>query len=373
MMNEVVGLQRVNVTAIRKELHELWKSESLSDKSTTIKAQTHNLIVYVRDNSKLNDLTQRIIELTSVRPGRVIVLFRADADDELTSWISAYCRQIEQRQVCGELVMLQVGDGIRDGIHTDVIGLLVPDLPVYLLWMDMPDLQDELFVRLADEANRILVDTHETTNIVDLLPKLAILSDHYNLGDLNWVRLNMWRRLLHQIWGAPDLKGRLSELQSLDIHFNTSTDFANSARALLLTGWLASCLEWTLVRATAGKMGGYSTVWHRYDEFGWDGKVELVESKHTDLATGEIVGVFVQAGNKPPYVMPRIQINGKRGLVELRIDDSSPASSRREMPFSTISAAHALAEELDLSYDPLYKNALMVAANIVNQAHESNS
>lgn len=369
-MTEVVGLKRVNVTAIRKELHELWTSETLSDKTLTIKAQTHNLIVYVHDQSQLNALTERIIQLTSIRPGRVIVLFRSDEAGTISAWVSAYCRQVNQKQVCGELIMLQVGDAVRNGVHTDVIGLLAPDLPVFLLWMGVPDDDDSLFQHLAEEAERILFDTEEMNAEETVLPRLAQLSERYRIGDLNWVRLDIWRRLLVQIWGAPEVRDRLNELQSLDIHFNTSSDFSNSARAFLLTGWLASCLDWTLVRAVPGKTGGYSTTWHRYDEFGWEGKVELVESKHASLETGELVGIFIQAGLEPPFVMPRAQLDDKRNVVELRIDDGSPTSARREMPFRPVSAAHALAQELDLGYDPLYTKALKVAAHLVSSAHE---
>lgn len=368
-MTEVGALRSVNVTAIRQELHELWKSESLNDKTTTIKAQTHNLVVYVDDESQLDRLTERIIQLTSVRPGRVIVLFRAEVDDELNAWVTAYCRQVASKQVCGELIMLQVGDALKSGVHSDVIGLLAPDLPVFLYWMAVPDEHDALFKYLAAEADRILVDTHYMGDEARIFPLLAELSKRYAISDLNWSRLGLWRRLLAQIWGAHEVKERLDELQSLDIHFNTSEDLKNSARALLVAGWLASCLDWSLVRAVTGRKGGYTTAWHRFDEFGWDGKVELVESKHADLSPGELVGIFIQAGNEPPYIMPRIQLEADKGLVELRIDDASLSAARRQMVFRPVTTADALAEELDLSYDPMYTKALMIAADIVKMAH----
>ena len=87
------------------------------------------------------------------------------------------------------------------------------------------------------------------------------------------------------------------------------------------------------------------------------------------LPPGEISGVFVQAGDEPPFVMPRVQFVPERGCVELRLNDASPTALRSDHPFVPVSTSTALVAQLDLKYDPIYQRALQRAAEIVTAAH----
>jgi len=365
-VTQLTSLKQVNVDAIRSELHSLWASEALADQSTTIRAQTHNLIVYTEDESDVERLIDRIVQLTSDRPGRVIVVDgHPTSDSVLDAWVTAYCREVNQKQVCAELVMIRASGKLRDGIHSTIISMLAADLPVYLWWMALPDETDPLFKQLADEADRIIVDTGYLKSEQALFDRLVSLSSKYRVSDLNWSRLTPWRRWLAQLWDVRALRDVLTQITSLDIHYVTDGDFENAARSLLLVGWLAERFDWHLTNVKVGKTGGYTTYWHRFDEFGWDGKVELVESRDNVLGPGELVGIFIQAGDEPPYVMPRIQVDSDRGVAEIRFDDTTPGTARREVVFRPVGTAAALAEELDLGYDPFYKRALVRTAEIM--------
>jgi glucose-6-phosphate dehydrogenase assembly protein OpcA len=358
-------LQKVSVSAIRDELRALWASEAMNDEAV-IRARTHNLIVYTAGQRPAGDTAQWLIEATLERPGRVILIdARPGTEPGLDAWVTTYCRAAQRRQVCGELVTLAVGGPLRDELHSTVVALLAADLPVYLWWTEIPDEDDHLFEHLAGEADRVLVDSDAAPDAAQALQALAAL-DVARLGDLNWARLTPWRRLLAQLWDTPTLREHLAHIRSLDVHHIARDDFKDAARALLLVGWLVDRLGYELVSAQTSPTGGYITTWQKGR---WQGKVEIVESTHAHLDSGEIVGVFIQAGAEPPYVMPRLALTPEQACIELRLDDASPTPARLGSPFQPVSLAEALAEELDFGYDPVYRSALTRAAEIVSAAH----
>jgi glucose-6-phosphate dehydrogenase assembly protein OpcA len=355
-------LKQVSVGAIRDELRALWAAEAVDDEAV-IRARTHNLVVYTAGSSSVEETTRHVTEIVSERPGRVVVINAQPGEKPgLDAWVSTYCRDADRRRVCGEVITLAVRGSLRDEVHSTVTALLAPDLPVYLWWMELPDKDDHLFKHLAGEADRVLVDSDSSTDPAKGLREIAAL-DVGLLGDLNWARLTPWRSLLAQLWDAPALRESLDHIKSLDVHYIARGDFLDSARALLLVGWLADRLGWALVSAQTGPTGGYITTWRKQD---WEGKVELVESTHESLPAGEVVGVFVQAGAKPPYVMPRLELMPERECVEVRFNDASPSASRMGVPAQPVGVAGALIEELELGYDPAYEAALKRAVEIVD-------
>src|SRR5687768_2701687 len=100
--------RHVNINEIRGQLRALWASQSMNGEAI-IRASTHNLIVFVADHKAAEETTQRIIELTSDRPGRVILIDVEPGDeDRVDAWVTTYCRPAGKKQICGELITLAV-------------------------------------------------------------------------------------------------------------------------------------------------------------------------------------------------------------------------------------------------------------------------
>ncbi len=355
-------LRPSGIGVIRETLLALWASEALSNEAV-IRAQTHNLIVYAAsDEHPVDQTVERIIEFTSHRPGRVILIeYDSTHRAETQAWATVYCHPRGSRQLCAELVVLEVGDDLRDEIHSTVVSLLAPDLPIYLWWAEPPDPSDHLFSRLVGEVDRLIVDSDTFPNPVEGLKRLAALSS-VPLGDLAWARLTPWRRLLAQLWDAPDLRPALDYIHTLEVRHAASGDFHDCARALLLLGWLADRLDWELQPAQRAPDGGFTVAWARQR---WQGKAGIVATREEGMAPGEITGITIQAGNNPPYVVPSLRYEAARGLVEICLDSASPTAPRRVSLFEPVSTPAALAEELDFRYDPYYGQALQRAARVV--------
>ncbi len=353
-------VMKASLNAIRDELLALWASEALNDEAV-IRARTHNLVVYLSGSRyPVADTVQRFIDLTAQRPGRVI-LIQDDPDREKPpdAWLTVYCRAQGHRQLCGELVVLEVGGGLSEDISSTVVSLLAPDLPVYLWWAEPPDPSHRLFATLNAEAERVLVDSDSFDDPLAGLATLASL-EGVRLADLSWARLTLWRRLIAQLWDIPDLREALNYIRTLRVSYAVSGGSGNPARALLLVGWLADRLGWEVgsalqrTRLPEGK-DGYVAGWA---SDGWQGRVEVVEVESGAIPSGEIIAVTIEAGEQPPGVTACLQAEPERGCVEVRLDDASPAGARRGSLFEPITTAAALAEELDSRYDPYYELAL---------------
>lgn len=363
-MTELVRteVKRVGLTAIREELRALWLSEAL-DERAIIQARSHNLVVYT-DASRHNvdDLVDHIIRVNARRPGRVLLIeYDPTADDKLDAWATIYCQLQQDHQVCSEMIVMEVGRTLRSEIHSTVVSLLAPDLPVVLWWMQLPDARDHLYENLVAEADRLLIDSDFFPNIGEDFVTLASM-DRPPVGDLAWARLTPWRRRLAAFWDFPHLRAPLERIHSLDVHHAAREPFADSNRALLLVGWLAARLEWELVEARTGESGGYEL---SYQHGGEPTHVKIVETAPDGIPAGELAGVYIQAGHEGSFELPHLQYEPEHGCLAQRIG----SVSQRDWAFQPVGAAEALAEELDYNHDPAFQAALTQAIAIIRMAH----
>ena len=357
--------QKVALSEIRTELRLLWRSEGL-DSNAVIRALSHNLIVYITgDESTVQQTIEQMVEISTAGLGRVICIqSNPSPEDSVDAWVKLHCELQGNRQVCGEVIVLTVSGRMREEVHSTVLSLLAPDIPVYLWWTNCPDNDDHLYTELATEADRILVDSDNFSLPGDLV-KLAS-QDNYSISDLAWAKLTAWRHQIANLWDIPDLHPVLDHLRTMDIVYVAPDDFANANRALLLLGWLADRFEWEMMDAATGPTGGYISHWRKWR---WEGKAEIVESAYAGLPPGEIVSVYLQAGKQPPFVMPRLEYVEERQCIDVRTDDASPSARRHSARFSPMTTAEALMEEIRNLQDPYYLLALQRAAEIVKSAY----
>lgn len=346
--------QQASIGEIRKTLRALWASEGLAGDGV-MRARTVNLIVYAEgDDATVGATIERVTELTARRPGRIIVIQYDEARTEpVDAWVTLYCLTDGARQVCAEVIVLVVGPDVRREIHSTVISLLGADLPVYLWWLPLPDPADHLFQQLAADAERVVVNTETAADPREALPKASALGG-FALADVAWARLTPWRRMIAHLWDAPHLRGPLSAIRQVRVeHTGPRT------RALLLVGWLADRLGWTVGQVEAHG----STLRAVFSANEIAGEIELVEVT-ADLPPGEIVQVAFVAGDGEPYARPRLAVSVGRGCVEVSAD----AGVAHGTPFEPVTAADALAEALDFRYDATYEGALARATEIVESS-----
>lgn len=226
--------------------HEFARLRMNEDGSAGLRASVLNLIV-VTDEESAEAITRVVSGLSGRFPSRAIVLI-SDPDEEETNLeiqLSAFCdvRGGTGGQVCAEQVKIHAEGPPARHLESLAGPLLLPDLPVFLWYpgpfsADSPELSP-----MASLADRLIVDSGVSPQKAACLRALARMLDRPEipaLGDLQWVGISPWRALIAELFNPPERREKLREIERVEI----LRAHDGEARALFLTGWLASALGW---------------------------------------------------------------------------------------------------------------------------------
>ena len=168
-------------------------------------------------------------------PSRTILLFpdpNAGSDGiDASVAVESYAIPGVDREICTEVIELQLRGPRAKAPASIVEPLLISDLPVFLRWRGEPPWHSPELEQLVDVTDRLIVDSTEWD---DDLPHsyrhLAELFDRTAVSDIAWARTSRWRTLLSTLW--PDIAG-----------VGTVRVKGTAAQALLIVGWLRSRME----------------------------------------------------------------------------------------------------------------------------------
>jgi glucose-6-phosphate dehydrogenase assembly protein OpcA len=242
--------QAVDVPAIDAALERLREkaADAAPAEGAALGARTSvlTLVAYALDAVAAQSAAGTIANLPRYHPSRSIVILAQPTDDEpvIDARLSAHCHIAPglEGQVCFEVVELTVMGRAARHLHSVVLPLLVPDLPVFSWWSgDLPD-DTHLLEDILDTSDRFIVDSTRLSDAQSGLSCLESLVQHSvaAVSDLSWTRVASWRRLIAQFFDSPGLQPYLGRLTAVDIEH----DSGSAAQALLLAGWLAARLGW---------------------------------------------------------------------------------------------------------------------------------
>src|SRR5882762_866753 len=171
----------VDVNKIEKELASMWsgvsKTGEASDSAGVTRACALNLIVYTTPTDDHSQLEEMLGQINEQHPGRTLILVvnRDIPTPRLEGYVSMRCRLLGAagKQICGEQVTIEARGALVETAATAVAPLLVPDVPVYVWWKDIPHYEDKLFDRLAQMADRIVIDSASFDHPYDDLARLT--------------------------------------------------------------------------------------------------------------------------------------------------------------------------------------------------------
>lgn len=366
----------VDVNKIEKELAALWsganETGAVKTDAGVTRACALNLIVYTtpwEDRGKLEELLDQI---NQQHPGRtlIMVVYRDSETPRLEGYVSMRCRLLGSsgKQICGEQVTIEAGGPLVETAATAVAPLLVPDVPVFLWWNDIPHYDDKLFDRLSQMADRIIIDSaafdHPYDDLLRLAQTISGESRSLRFSDLNWGRLTSWRTLLASFWDVPDYRPLLDEIDRVEIKYRSPKDApeAIAPRALLLAGWLASRLNWEV----AGKVNDDSA-----EGSGWNlsaGELGILLSFQPDKTAGQsdgmISSVTLGARNGAATFSVAKPVDGTKMETEAQI--GTERSVERVLTYEQRSEAEQVSRELAfLSRDAIYEAAVARVAQLL--------
>src|SRR5579885_376280 len=246
----------IDAAKLAKELNSMWAEMSEPDgggqAAGVVRACVLNLIVYAETQEERAEVDELLAAVIERHPCRAIVLVadRDASEARLEAYVSTRCQLSAPgaKQICGEQITIETAGAVVDTASTAVTPLLIPDVPVFLWWKDIPDYEDKLFDRLADVADRVIIDSAAFDRPhKDFLRLAEILKrGELRLSDINWGRLTSWRSLVAGFWDVADYRASLEQIERVRVEYDPP-DIAHeeiAPKALLALGWIASCLGW---------------------------------------------------------------------------------------------------------------------------------
>jgi glucose-6-phosphate dehydrogenase assembly protein OpcA len=369
-------LKGVDVKKILSELASMWSGASEEGDSSGSAGMTRacalNLIVYTTPSEDRGRLEALLDQVNQQHPGRTLILvaYRDTATPRLEGYVSMRCRLLggAGKQICGEEVCIEAGGPLVETAATAVAPLLVPDVPVFLWWKDIPHYEDRLFDRLAQMADRIVIDSAAFDQPYDDLTRLSGMiadrSGQMRVSDLNWGRLTSWRTLLASFWDVPAYRALLDEIDLVEISYRSPNDAPEeiAPRALLMAGWLASRLGWEVVGKSKRTDGVV-----KFELRAGDRSIDLVfeQDRTAGVNDGMVSSVVLSAGNGAARFSVAKRTDGTKLETEAQVGNER--SVGRVLSYENRTEADQLSRELAfLSRDAIYEAAVSRAAELVD-------
>ncbi|MEO8436166.1 MAG: glucose-6-phosphate dehydrogenase assembly protein OpcA [Pyrinomonadaceae bacterium] len=254
----------INPEAVERELQQLWLQTSQAnqrdlkpdDERATMRARVANLLIFVTDESAVDEVNKMLVDLSTRHPCRALLMVGAeqepnrDIEMSVASFSKPSGKKTDPRLCCEQVTLNARGRFVVE-LPSAAIPLLVPDLPVFLWWNDELNAHQEVLTELADRADRVIIDS---TRFVDAGANMLALVDLVSsedenraaISDVNWARLTSWRALIAGCFDSAAHRPALNEIASVRIEYapNSADSDEIAPQARLIAGWLASRLNW---------------------------------------------------------------------------------------------------------------------------------
>jgi hypothetical protein len=165
-------------------------------------------------------------------PSRTILLgLKSDSKNRIDATVTLECYAVpgSERNICSEIIALEL-HGMRAKAPASIVEpLLITDLPVFLRWRGEPPWGSPELDQMVALTDRLVVDSTEWDDLPFPYTHLVELFEHTAVSDIAWSRTSRWRALLASLW--PDI----ANVGTLHVH-------GTQAQGHLLAGWLRSRL-----------------------------------------------------------------------------------------------------------------------------------
>jgi glucose-6-phosphate dehydrogenase assembly protein OpcA len=288
----------VDGAAIEAALAQLWTQAGHRPeggrRQPPIRSSVMNLVVYVSRAEDAVLVTDAIAALTERHPSRTIcVVTDPNAPtSSLDASVTTHCGTAHSGRLCWEQIHITAHGATAAHVPGVVIPLVRPDLPTYLWWIGAVPYEAELFRHMVDLCDRLIVDSGFFARPVEGLAQLAAhkqrTAGDRGVGDVHWMRLTPWRNLAAQFFDGEELRPYASCIDSVRLGYtHDEQTHGGLGQALLLAGWLTSCLGWSPRPRAAWRHG--DTV-HLEAERPAEGRSGTVAIDIRRQATGELSG-----------------------------------------------------------------------------------
>jgi glucose-6-phosphate dehydrogenase assembly protein OpcA len=366
----------IDVGKIEKELAAMWKpaTEAVGsdEESGVTRACALNLLVYATAADDREQIYEMLDAVCEQHPGRTLVLVadREATEAKLDAYVSTRCRLLggNRKQICGEQVTIEAAGSAVDTVASAIEPLLVPDVPVFLWWKDIPHYEDKLFSRMTAMSDRMVIDSscfdQPHKDLLRLARMIRERPQFMSASDLNWGRLTAWRNLVASFWDVPDYRPYLDQIERIVVEYDPPC-FAPeeiAPQSLLAVGWLASRLGWSIEGNGKSEENGAASFQLRANER----KIEVLmhATKREGYADGILVSLTLSNHNASAEFRVAFSDDRKKLETEARVDGARTVG--RVLSYEQKTEGQRLSRELSLyKRDFIYEEALASAAQLI--------
>ena len=322
MESDLTAKQDVLPSEIEQKLLEICDDLQGTNK---MRACLFNMIIYTDTQKRadyLHKITKKLIEKF---PSRIIFITVDEKKDpdEIKTTVSVIDSGEESHSIVCDLITIDLGKNKENLAPFIAVPQILPDLPVYLLWGDDPNLENPIAATLEKYVTRIIYDS-ETTSHIGKFAKTVLdhaASSRTDFADLNWGRIEGWRHILADIFHNPNHQVHFGEMKEIHVEWNnrekTHVEHQN-LQAFYLQGWLATQLGWKV--QTFGKDEDGNTA-ISYDNNGHATSAFLFPGNRPDIAGGRILSITMITDKEEKMVFTRHKEKPHIILFELSTPD----------------------------------------------------
>lgn len=361
----------INISQIERELESIWRDEAIGDEEerAVTRARVLTLLVYGTGSADDPELQDTLRQVTEMHPARALVMSvdRAAEAASVSAGVTSFC-QVQgprSKQVSCEQVSFTATGKAAEDLPSAAAQLLAPDVPVFLWWRAVPDLDDYVFNHLAPMSERVIIDSSVSTSPREDLIKLATTlreNPSWNaITDFTWQRLTPWRDMFASFYDVADHRPYLDRVDRLTVEYVPSAATADiSPRAVLLVCWLAERLGWQLDAKGSSHDDDHNMFLFRAGD-------REIQTKFVPVAREGLDGLVSSATlevSSAPTASFTVSRAGRHQLAsDLTIDGVAGAS--RIVAYRPRTEAELLSTELGiLGHDSLYEAAVAIGGQI---------
>lgn len=363
-------LAAVDVAGIEKELKGLWKKAASpgSDApapATMIRACSFNLILFSSEANAETEGNDLLDDILNHHPARgILAIFRPEKPASLSAWVSARCHTSgSTKQICSEQITVASEGGHIRQLSSVVLPLVLPDLPVFLWWRHSV-IDSESFKALHNCARRFILDSGRLDVELSLLKDAAALITGNRgclwVSDLNWRRLTPWFEACADAFdGFPMPTDYLFKIKKISISHVETASSQLPAQPVLLCGWLASRLGWTIDSAALSAKQPSA----KFKAKNNDVVLEFIPSASDKMPPGQILKVVWEFDDKR-VLTAQIEQHGELSFIVAKEDNSSVTEATR-IERDLTEAALVGQEVEELGSDRIYEGAMEMVAKLL--------
>lgn len=209
-----------------------------------------NLVIYTSEEERTAYFGKLFAKISEKFPSRIIFI-------QLTDKPSAEKDLIKRLQVegsnkttkPGEQFIIKASAEQLKQVPFTLLPMLIPDLPIYLIWGQNPVLDKVILPQLQKFATRLVYDSECDRNLQnfsqDMLKKIGELKCDFM--DIDWALISGWRDVISQVFDNQAHFDVLQDCKSIDIKYNildTTPLKRKATQAIYFQGWIAAQLGW---------------------------------------------------------------------------------------------------------------------------------